>query len=430
MKQTTAFLLCIVLAAACISLGCSSRRVSGNTGNGDVSITKPYFLFLSDVHLADEKTLTISDTTDTGTDLWDTVQRKIHSILNSSNPPAFIIYTGDMPEHGGNYDPAQRNINIDTVLVNLHRMSQVKNIPLFYSPGNNDALDGNYCLFSDSTFSLVNGYSPYPYQAFNISKTPVGNKAFMISDENMASGYYSAKASNRLRIISLNSVIWSRSVSTSCPQDIAMQLPAGDKQMMWLEQQLASAAFEGDKVYLIMHIPPGADAFSSRNDPSNPVMMWGTDTDKSTWQNQFLQKMSAYKNTVAGIFFGHTHMDEFRLIFDPVNEAQINQVAISSPGISPLFGNNPGFKLVQFDEKTKLPTDFVTYNTTVGPVKWQKPYWFSQFSMVKPGPSIYDQLKSMSPTDRKILLDSIYTVRNGVPQNRYDTIGLNVKRIK
>lgn len=434
MRKNTIFLIGIAFAAVSIVLGCSSRKASGSPVTGNEVVTaKPYFLFLSDVHLAADRPYTDSTGEDTGTDLWDTVQRRIHLLLNGPNPPAFILYTGDMPEHGGNDNPSQRDKNIDTVLISLHQMSALKNIPLFYSPGNNDALGGNYCLFSDSAnkepFSLVKGYSPYPYQAFNVSKTPVSSGAFMISDANMPAGYYSAKITKGLRIISLNTVMWSSSLSSRCPDDAAFQLNEGNKQMTWLEQQLASAAFEGDKVYLAMHVPPGADAFSSQNNPAYPVMMWGTPDDASTWQNQFLQKISAYKNTVAGVFFGHTHMDEFRLLFDPVSDT-INQVAISSPGISPLFGNHPGFKLVEFDGSTKLPTDFITYNTTLEPVRWQNPYRFSQFSMVKPGASIYAQLKQMKPADRKQLLNSIYTVMNGIPKNQYDTLGLNVKRIK
>jgi sphingomyelin phosphodiesterase acid-like 3 len=434
MRQSIIFLFSIVFTAASIGLGCSSRKASRSTVfTNEINTGKPYFLFLSDVHLAANRPYTDSTGEDTGTDLWDTVRRRIHSILNGPNPPAFILYTGDMPEHGGNDNPSQRDINIDTVLVNLHQMSALKNIPLFYSPGNNDALGGNYCLFSDSAnkepFSLVKGYSPYPYQAFNVSKTPVSSGAYMISDTNMPSGYYSARISKGLRIISLNTVMWSSSLSSRCPQDAAFQLKEGNKQMIWLEQQLAGAAMEGDKVYLAMHVPPGADAFSSQKNPALPVMMWGTPGDASTWQNDFLKKISAYKNTVAGVFFGHTHMDEFRLLFDPVSDT-VNQVAISSPGISPLFGNHPGFKLVQFDAGTKLPTDFITYYATVQPVRWQKPYWFSQFPMVKPGASIYDQLKKTKPADRNVLLNSIYTVMNGVPKNQYDTLGLNVKRIK
>lgn len=434
MRQRTLVLTVMALAAVCIAWSFGSREIKEyGTAATDSKISQPYFLFLSDVHLAAAQTYTDSTGEDTGTDLWDTVQRKIDSILSSPNPPAFIIYTGDLPEHGGSYDPTQRNKNIDQVLTDLHQMSFVKNIPLFYSPGNNDALGGDYCLFSDSAnkepFSLVNGYSPYPYQAFNVSKTPVAKGAYMISDANMPAGYYSARVSDKLRIISLNTVIWSSSLNGNCPTDSALQLQEGDKQMKWLEGQLADASFAGDKVYLSMHVPPGADAFSSRHNPASPVMMWGTPNDKSGWNNQFLQKISTYKNTVAGVFFGHTHMDEFRLLFDPVSDT-INQVAISCPGISPLFGNHPGFKLVQFDAQSKLPTDFITYYTTVEPIVWQQPYWFSQYAPAKAGTTILNRLKNMKPAERNQLLNTTYTVMNGVPKNQYDTIGINVKRAK
>jgi sphingomyelin phosphodiesterase acid-like 3 len=442
MRQNATFLISIVFAAASIACsGCSARKASKTavTGN-EVNTGKPYFLFLSDVHLATNREHTESNT-DTGTDLWDTARRKIDSILNSSNPPAFILYTGDMPEHeedGKSLSPQekkrrqeQRKKNIITVLLNLHEMSAIKNTPVFYVPGNNDALEGNYCLFSDpvykEAFSLVRGYSPYPYAAFNVSSTPAGSGAYMISGSNLAAGYYSAKAGNGLRIISLNSVIWSSQLMGKCPADAALQLQEGNKQMAWLEQQLESAASAGDKVYLAMHIPPGADAFLSKDRPDSPVMTWGKPGDGSGyWQNEFLQKISAYKNTVAGIFFGHTHMDEFRLLYDPAGDT-VNQVAISCPAIAPQYRNNPGFKLVEFDAGSKLPVDFITYYARVNPVRWQGAYRFSELSMQESGTSIYGQLKKMEPAGRKQLLGSIYRVMNGTPANRYDTLGLDVK---
>lgn len=432
MKKSLIFLISAVIAITLIinyANGRSRKVVSTPAVQGDITVAnKFYFLFLSDVHLA----LDIKRTTygqDAGTDVWNAFKWKIDSILKSPNPPAFILYTGDMPEHGGIYDTILRNKNIDSVLTGLHKMSAVNNIPLFYLPGNNDGLGGDYCLFTDengrSPFSLVNGYAPYPYQAFNVSKTPGGNGAWMISDDAaLTSGYYAAMIMTGLRIISLNSVIWSHSVCGQCTQDCQLQQAAGAKQMAWLEQQLADAANAGDKVYVAMHVPPGADAYESSRNPAKPVMMW----NNPGWQNQFLKAVSQYQQTIAGIFYGHTHMDEFRLLYgDSVNSA-ITQVAISCPGVSARSGNNPGFKLVTVDPISKFPIDFTTYYTTVNPVMWQQPYSFSSLSGSKPGASIYGALKEMKPAARKKLMDYIYKVRHGM--SSFDTLGMSVRWIK
>ncbi|XZF14379.1 metallophosphoesterase [Chitinophagaceae bacterium MMS25-I14] len=430
MQNKMIHLVCsAVMATACFLFsGCSSSKTAHTNTAGK---NKFYFLFLSDVHLATDSTRSVYGQ-DAGTDLWNAFKIKIDSVLKSSNPPAFILYTGDMPEHGGNYHPDQRNMNIDSLLTDLHRMAAIRSIPLFYLPGNNDALGGNYCFFSDehgeTPFSLVPGYFPYPYQAFNVAKTPVAKKgAYMISGTNLAAGYYAARVMKGLRMISLNSVLWSSQLCNNCvvAGNCTDQQAAGTKQMAWLQQQLADAAAAGDKVYLAMHIPPGADAYMSRNNPANPTMMWGDTQDKYGWQNAFLHMTAQYRQTIAGIFYGHTHMDEFRLLYADSAAAAFTQVAISCPGISPRSGNNPGFKLVFADPQSKSPTDFITYYSTVNPVVWQQPYMFSKLKGVKPGLSIYDALKQMTARERTNALDTIYNVKHGtVP---YDTLGLNVK---
>lgn len=423
----------IVFTTGIVVFSCNpAKTVSNNAAL--IHTTDPgktYFLFLSDVHLA-ANTTTTNYGDDAGTALWDTFKLKINSFVNSLNPPSFILYTGDMPEHGGNNNPDQRNKNITNVLTDLHQISAVKNIPLFYLPGNNDALGGNYCFFSDDNgktpFSLIQQYSPYPYQPFNVSKTPVANGAYMMSDANLASGYYSAKINKGLRMISLNTVIWSSQLCANCAEntDCQLQQNTGEQQMKWLQQQLKNAADSNDKVYIAMHIPPGDDAYLSRNDPSNPVAMWQNPVN---WQNQFLKAISQYKQTVAGVFYGHTHMDEFRMLYGDSLNNTISQVAISCPGISARSGNNPGFKLVTVDEATKFPTDFITYYASLQPIQWQQPYQFSKLSGSALNASIYEVLTQMKPDERKKLLNSTYTVKHGSPKSFF-SLGLDVKWVK
>lgn len=433
MKYCRLVLAFIVLHLAFTN--CSPRRAASLESKGIPVAGQDdnYFLFLSDVHLVSDEKITTS-TSDAGTDLWDSVQNKIVAILSSAHPPRFILYTGDLPEHGGSSDTTLRNINIRSVFKDLQKFSQINNTPVFYLPGNNDALAGNYCFFSDATgrtpFSLMDEYNPYPYNAFHVSATPLKSKTHMISDTNLSAGYYSAKIMDHLRIISLNSVIWSSTLCNSCSQKCGDQQQESREQMDWLSQQLKAASNAGDKVYLAMHIPPGVDAYLSYTKGSQ-VMMWANDLSKAgtpNWQNEFLALVDQYRNTISGVFYGHTHMDEFRALYGNPSQNSITQVAISCPGISVRNGNNPGFKLVQYDPKSKLPVNFTTiYVSNVNPVTWApKPYRFTDFLKVSKGSSIYESLRSATDAERKRVLDSIYNVKNGSPED-YDTLGLNVK---
>jgi hypothetical protein len=431
MKKTI-FSICSIAALAFGFLSCKAPKAAAGKTETAAAQNGFYFLFLSDVHLSTNITQSVYGQ-DAGTDLWHACKARMDSMLQSANPPAFILYTGDIPEHGGINDTTLRNRNIDSLLAGLHSLAAVRSIPLFYLPGNNDGLDGDYCLFANqdgkTPLSLLPGYAPYPYQAFNVSETPAAGKAYMISDAHLGAGYYSAQVMPGLRIICLNSVIWSSQLCAKCgvTQDCNTQQADGDEQMSWLQQQLAAAATAGDKVYIAMHIPPGADAYATSYNPAKPVYMWQYAGGAPGWQNRFLQAVAQYRKTVAGIFYGHTHMDEFRLLYDQPGTA-CTQVAISCPGISPMFGNNPGFKLVLADAASKLPADYITYYATVNPIVWQQPYRFSGLPGVKKGLPIYDALQQMTPAGRNNVLHAAYKVKHGTAP--YDTLGINVRWLK
>jgi sphingomyelin phosphodiesterase acid-like 3 len=65
-----------------------------------------------------------------------------------------------------------------------------------------------------------------------------------------------------------------------------------------------------------MHIPPGADKYSTAQKMSMPTvilqratMMWNQD-----YQTSFLQILSKYPGLIALTLAAHTHMDEYRIM--------------------------------------------------------------------------------------------------------------------
>ncbi len=400
-------------------------------------VGKNYFLLLSDVHLDSfqEKT---GPRQNTGRVLWNNCQTKMDSIVNSAHPPAFILYTGDLPAHYKStcdtcavegIQRSHHDTNIRTVLTDLRRLVAKNKIPLLYTPGNNDALSGDYFSFSDKNnqtpFSLVE-QSVNPFPALNVSETDTG-KAYMISGDHITSGYYAAKVTKSLRIIILNSVIFGNSY---LPADNVLHLEAGNIEMNWLAAQLQDATSNNDKVYMAMHIPPGIDAYQYDKHPgTTDTAMWAIMPGGRPWLNVFLGLVAKYRSTVAGIFYGHTHFDELRLLYDSAGK-DVLQVAVSAPGISVDHGNNPAFKLVSFDSNSKLPTDFTTWYTSPGDAAWgNRTYSFSNIFHTKPGASILKRLRSIPINDIKKNVDSIYTAMNGQPS--YNILpGIQVKWTK
>lgn len=387
---------------------------SANKGN-------PTFLFLSDVHINTQSNTTAYGD-DTGLQLWAAFLAKVESILAGPGAPNFIVYTGDLPAHyrcGSTcyLPPSARTThdsNITVILSGLNRLAAKYHKSIFYLPGNNDALAGDYYSFADSQQQT-------PLSLVHTSRNFFPNSVYgqipgMVSDPHAALGFYSAYPIKGLRLIALNTVTYSDNFETV---DGTTQKSDGNVQMSWLGAQLADAEAKNEKVYITMHIPPGMDAYGN-------TTMWTNLPKNQNWQNTFLKLTTRYKATIAGILYGHTHMDEVRRLYDSTG-TQITEVAISCPGVTPQHYNNPGFKVVQYDATSKELMDFTTYFTTPAATKWgDSTYTFSKVYGSAPGTSIFTRLSSLSLSAVDNYMNYTFMVRNGAPTYN-TTTGIEVK---
>ena len=74
--------------------------------------------------------------------------------------------------------------------------------------------------------------------------------------------------------------------------------------------------------------------------------------------SRFLDLVSRYRATIQVAFAGHVHMDDFRVIRvdgEPVLPCKI------APAVSPIFGNNPGYQVYQYDRGTGALRNYQTY---------------------------------------------------------------------
>jgi UDP-2,3-diacylglucosamine pyrophosphatase LpxH len=406
-----------------------SQNISGQrlpAKNQLKSKQDPSFLFLSDIHL-NSTTDTTAYGADTGMNLWANFLKKVDFILDSDNPPGFVVYTGDLPAHY-HCDPScylppeertTHNQNLTVILTGLRNLASKYNTPFFYLPGNNDGLAGDYFSFTDeqqqTPFSLLPD-SANPYPALNILQG-TNQAPCIISNPHPTMGYYSARPVKGLRLICLNTVIY---VASYKPVDGTNQLTDGNTQMTWLAAQLADAKAKKEKVYIALHVPPGMNAYSNNS-------MWvKLPAQKISWLNSFLSLTTKYQATIAGILYGHTHMDELRRLYDPTGK-RITEVAISCPGVTPQHNNNPGFKTVTYDAISKELMDFTTFYTTPVNTSWgTNTYTFSSTFSSTPGKSIYQQLSGMTLNNITSSMNNIFTVKNG-PAGYNTQTGIEVK---
>lgn len=218
----------------------------------------------------------------------------------------------------------------------------VGNIPVIYVPGNIDTYLGG--MGPDTAFLTNNSQSVYSQFLNGAFDQPTFLNTFT------QDGYYSvAPVGAKLLVIGLNSnsfIIGQTNYN------------AANTELTWLDSQLASAQAAGQKVWILMHVPPGAytryiaqvAAVPSDVDAADAAMMWNP-----TVQSTFMSKLQKYPGVVTLMLSGHTHMDEFRIL--PTGD-----VLEQLPGISPCFGNNPAFKVLTVTQNTFTPVDYQSFD--------------------------------------------------------------------
>ena len=188
----------------------------------------------------------------------------------------------------------------------------------------------------------------------------IGSNATTEADQ---TGTYSVKYSGgNLRIISLNMNLY-YTVNFYMYQDPMLQDPNG--QISWLVTQLDAAEQAGENVWIIGHEPMGgSDIFHS-------------------YSNYLDQVVNRYSATIAAMFFGHTHVDQFQLSYSDYSNQTYQTAEVVSyicPSLTPTSGM-PSFRVYDIDPITFSVLDAVTYAAnmsdpafqTTGPV-WTKYY--------------------------------------------------------
>ena len=151
-------------------------------------------------------------------------------------------------------------------------------------------------------------------------------------------------------------------------------------QIAWLEQQLNAARRNKEKVWVMAHIPPGVDAFSTATkakdicDGNQPTMFLASEALPET--------LAKYGDVIRLAIFAHTHMDELRLLEPAKTDANERGVAVKLvSSISPIDGNNPSFTVARVETESATVKDyevFVASNSTGIDTAWTEEYDFAK----------------------------------------------------
>lgn len=329
---------------------------------------------------------------------WWLLRSALNAMRSTLPHPAFILLLGDLLAH--QFPSTYRRITQDNdreayarfVLktVQFEALQLQKRFPhvrILLTPGNNDEECGNYSIeaggrFLRDTADLARRLAP-AHDEFSNSWQALGS--FDVPHPTLPGA----------RIISFNSIFFSDKYHAARFSEGCSQVPstAPADLFAWLEGRLSHARQAHEKVWLMFHIPPGMDGYSSvaqyqsllktrSKEPraqicaSALVPMWAPQ-----WSAKFAELLAKYHDTVIASFAAHIHSDDFRVI--NASSEHPGFVLISS-AISPIYNQNPAFRIATYGPDASIADQSVYYLTNLlfasstTPGEWKREYTFSQ----------------------------------------------------
>ena len=252
-------------------------------------------------------------------------------------------------------------------------------IPVYVALGNNDAACRDYAIDPGSEFLKATEGAALSELAPGAEK----NAAVASFDQ---SGDYSMmmlSPMRRTRLIVLDDLFQS-SRYTDCSGKL--NRTTADEQMAWLEKELAGAKTRGERVWVMAHIPPGVNAYTTLAafkdvcKKDDPVMMLSSE--------RLAEVMAKYADVIRLGVFGHSHMDEMH-VFGGAEDGVATKgppgagkVAIKIlPPITPLASGIAEFTVAKVDPATARMMDYAVYMSSNGTgvdATWKKTYSFRE----------------------------------------------------
>jgi hypothetical protein len=357
------------------------------------------------------------------------------SIKQNLGASPLILYTGDLIGHEfpqlfyqycegltPTQPPSPQDVTAmqaftdkTVAIVTAQVRASVGNLPVMFAVGNIDSYTG---YGPDSTF-LSNTAETF-YTQF-LTGT-VDRQTFL--NTFTSGGYYSAEPLGpKLMVIGLNTNVFDLGVPGDNDSAVAAELA-------WLDSTLASAQTAGQKVWLLMHVPPGANTVTTAANIVTGQPVSATMMMYQSYQASFLQILAKYPGVITMTLGAHTHMDEYRILSPSV-------VLDEVPAITPCFGENPAFEVLTLTQNTLIPIDYTSLNYDLAavplPAQFNNYYTFSAaYSMQGPLGASLAQLYPELANNVALTTQAPPNAQQALYKGQYlsgDNLGLNSKSV-
>lgn len=235
-------------------------------------------------------------------------------------------------------------------------------VPVYVADGNNDSSCGDYRMDSPDQFLAATSAA----ELTGLRDVPVANLVHTQYDKD-GSFAVNLKGLKKTRLVVLDDIYLSEKY-TNCAgtKDEA----AGEAELAWLDRQLTGAQARGEQVWVMGHIPPGVDAYSTLSKLKD-VCAEGT-IKMFLGSDRLTDVLVKHADVVKLALFAHTHSDEVRVLGGKIPVKLVGS-------ISPVNGNRPTFTVAQVDAATATLKDYTVFeasNATGIGTTWAREYSF------------------------------------------------------
>jgi sphingomyelin phosphodiesterase acid-like 3 len=302
----------------------------------------------------------------------------LHAIHAQARNVKFAAMAGDLMAHAFDCkfetlmpqasDADYRHFAVKTMAYILRELrAALPGVPVYPALGNNDSGCGDYKLDPRSDF-LAESAPAFTADVPQAQRAQAAAEFAAFGDYNVAL----PAPFRHARIIAIDDLFESRRYAgcTGKPSPT----PATD-QIAWLRSQLDAARASGDKAWVVGHIPPGIDPYSTIAHMRNVCS--GQPPEMFLSSTALPDALSTYGDVLSLAIFAHTHMDEMRVLAPSTGGH--GPVAIKMiPSISPINGNLPSFTIATVDPATAVLRDYrVIASSDSRGTAWSQEYDFA-----------------------------------------------------
>jgi len=314
----------------------------------------------------------------------------LHAALHQQPTPLLVTISGDLLAH--QFDcrfhtlaPSATDADYSAfaaktvafIALQLHQT--FPHSAIYFALGNNDSGCHDYSEDPNSAFLQTGA------QSFAAGALSPANRAGILKEFPQLGDYNIALPAplQHTRLIVLQDIFESKKY-TACngaENNSTENDDAATQQIAWLRTQLTAARAAHQHVWIMAHIPPGIDAYSTFAKHRNVCS--GQSPETFLASDALANTLTGFPDIIRLAIFGHTHMDEFRAYTTPGGTIPGKLI----PSITPVNGNNPSFTIAAIEPATATLKDYTVFaaanqTSTASSwdnkdIAWSKEYSFS-----------------------------------------------------